>query len=149
MKIEKNTAEGQTSVAREATNVVMTPEDKSEETLSGRVLSQSARAAALAYDEVFKLKHELAIAQQPERDRIAPQVHALQEQISDLTAQLEATRAALFEHRLQKKFIQQRDRADALQSYNDEILASTSWRVTSPLRRVSLTLRRVKSVVCR
>lgn len=149
MTIEKNAAEGQTSVAREATNVVMTPEHKSEETLSGRVLSQSARAAALAYDEVFKLKHELALAQQPERDRIAPQVHALQKQISDLTAQHEATRAALFEHRLQKKFIEQRDRADALQSYNDKILASTSWRLTSPLRRVSLTLRRVKSVVCR
>ncbi len=149
MTIEKNAAEGQNSVTRETGNELMTQEQKSIEALSGRVLSQSARAAARAYDEVFKLKHELALAQQPERDRIAPQVLALQEQVFDLTRQLEATRAAMFEHLIQEKFIVQRDRADALQRYNDEIIASHSWRLTSPLRRISLALRRVKDLARR
>lgn len=149
MTIEKSATEGQASVISEKSDEPLPDEQKTVEALSGRVLSQSARAAARAYDEVFKLKHELALAEQPERDRIAPEIHALQEQISDLSKQLDATRAALFEHRIQKKFIEQRDRADHLQRYNDEILASHSWHLTSFLRSISLAFRRVKDLARR
>ena len=166
-------------------NTIMA-EQKMEDTRSGRIMSHCARAAAQAFDEVFILKHELALAQQPERDRIAPQIQFLNEQVLNLTIQLETARADLSEKAIQKKllveknrgdvlheklvferneakalyekyiteknrgdaiqkkYILEKNRGDELQRYNAEILASKSWRITLPLRRVSLALRRFR-----
>lgn len=109
------------------------------------ILVEASRSTALAWEEVFSLRQELALAREPDRQRIAPEVQALQLQLVTLQTQLALANQALSEVYLHQQLVHERARADHLQRYIDEILSSTSWRVTRPMRMVKdriLSLRR-------
>lgn len=110
-----------------------------------QILVEASRSTALAWEEVFSLRQELASAREPERQRIAPEVQALQLQLVTLQTQLASANQALSEVYLHRQLVHERARADQLQRYIDEILSSTSWRITRPMRMVKdmiLSLRR-------
>lgn len=103
--------------------------------LVARILAEAARAATLAHDELFALKRELAIAQEPERARVSLEVETLRAELSD-------ARAALSDAGWQQKLDRQKARADHFETHCGELLSSTSWRITAPLRALSRRLRR-------
>ncbi len=101
--------------------------------VAARVLAKATRSAALAQDEVFALKQELAVAHEPERGRASLEIQALQ-------AELVAARAALTEagwHELDRH----RTRADHFETCCNELKTSTSWRITAPLRVIGRLFR--------
>lgn len=103
-----------------------------------RLLSEAARSAASAYDEVFDLKRELASI----NARLAHALAAEQTAIaSEREAKNKALQAARSLERAQKELTVQRTRADYFEEVCRKIQTSSSWRITAAFRAMTRLLR--------
>lgn len=88
-----------------------------------RMLAAMARATAAAQDEVLALRHALAQAE-------------IMSASGRTMAQLQQSCAAL-----ERECDRLKARADHFETLYKELLSSSSWRLTAPLRRVMSVLR--------
>lgn len=98
--------------------------------LAASILAAAARSAALAHDELFALKHDIAVAAEPERARVSAEIQGLREELAIAHAALEETGR-------QRELDDLKARADHFEKQCSDLLNSTSWRVTTPLRALS------------
>lgn len=95
-----------------------------------RILAAAARSAAMAHDELFVLKHNIAVEAEPERARLSLEIQGLREE-------LDIARATIEEMGRQHEQNELKLRGDHFEKRCNDLLNSTSWRVTAPLRALS------------
>lgn len=110
-----------------------------------RMLAAMARGTAVAQEQAIELKRELAQALAAQAEMLAG-TQAAAETAAETAAELARLRDALAAARaeagaLHQALAQERARADHFQAEHQAVLASTSWRLTAPLRRLVLALR--------
>lgn len=116
-------------------NIVIVSDNSEEalgETSAARVIAEAARSAALAHDEVFFMKQELAVAHETTRLAVSAEVQPLREKLAAVQSELDR---AISERILEEQNAEeQRKRADNIEAYCHNLLMSRSWRITAPLR---------------
>lgn len=117
-----------------------------------RMLAAMARGTAVAQEQAIEMKRELAQALAAQAEILA-EMQAAAETAAETAAELARLRDELAAQglalaaaraeagALHQALAQERARADHFQAEHQAVLASTSWRLTAPLRRLVLALR--------
>lgn len=106
-----------------------------------RLLAAMAAGTAKAHEQVLELKRELSVLAMAEPRAIAAEqaLEQLRGEAGQLRARLVETEARCTA--AETEAAAQRARADQAEAAYAQIAASTSWRLTGPLRKLILLLR--------